>query len=94
MPDGKDIDESLLVMLNVLISNKKPEDIPRGLDNFRLMNRIAKAFDNAGKTGVLTLEESDYSFLKKTIESDIPSIWGSRDETMKAVDAFINAKQE
>lgn len=93
-PDGKEIDESLITLLNVLIANKKPEELPRGLDNFRLMNRLSKSFAKADETNVLELEEADYSFLKKTIESDIIGLWGARDDVMKAVDAFINAKQE
>lgn len=92
--DGKEVDESLLVMLNVLISNKKPEELPRGLDNFRLMHRISKAFTKAEETNILELEEADYSFLKKTLETDVVGIWGTKEELKEAVEDFLNAKQE
>jgi hypothetical protein len=93
-PSGSEADEDLLVVLNVLIGNKRPEEVPRGLDKFRLFNRVTKAFEKADKTGVLELEEFDYSFLKETIEKDIPCVWGMNPSISKAVEEFLNAKQE
>ena len=91
--DGNEYDESILTALNVLINNKKPEDIPRGLDKFRLFNRITKAFDKAEKSGELILEEADYKFLKDIVEKDIPSVWGANDNILKAVESFVDAKE-
>jgi hypothetical protein len=91
---GNEYDESLLVIFNVLINSKKPEDIPRGLDKFRLFNRMAKAFDKADETGDLVLEETDYKFLKDMIETSIPSSWGANENIMKAVESFLDAKIE
>jgi len=90
---SEDQDENLLTAFNVLIANKKPEDMPRGLDKFRTFSRLTKAFDKAEKSKVLELEEADYSFLKKEIESNIPSVWGMNENLMKAVEAFIEAKE-
>ena len=92
--DNKEIDEDLLVVLNVLIGNKRPEEVPRGLDKFRLFNRVTRAFEKADKTGILELEEFDYSFLKDTIEKDVPSTWGMNPNISKAIEEFLNAKQE
>jgi hypothetical protein len=92
--EGKDIDESLLNVLNVLLMNKKPEELPRGLDNFRLMNRLSKAFDKAEKSKELVLEESDYSFLKGIVEKDVIGVWGANTSICNAIEAFITAKQE
>jgi hypothetical protein len=92
--DEKEVEESLLSALSVLISAKKPEEIPHGLDKFRLYNRLAKAFDKAEEIGILELEEAEYKFLKETIENDIPSIWGSNKDITKAIDLFLEAKQE
>ena len=86
-------DENLLTAFNVLIANKKPEEMPRGLDKFRTFGRLTKAFDNADKSKELVLEEVDYMFLKKEIESNIPSIWGMNENLMKAVEAFLEAKE-
>jgi hypothetical protein len=94
LPDGTEIEESILSALSALISNKKPEEIPRGLDKYRLYNRLAKAFDKAEETGILELEEAEYSFLKETVEKDIPSIWGSNKDISEAIDLFLEAKQE
>ena len=94
LPDGTEIEESLLTALSTLISTKNPENMPRGLDKFRLYNRLVKAFDKAEESGILELEEIDYAFLKSTVESDIPSIWGSNSNITDAIDSFLNAKQE
>jgi len=91
---GKEYDESLLVIFNVLINSKKPEEIPRGLDKFRLFNRMARAFDKADEDGELVLEETDYKFLKDMIESSIPSSWGANENIMNAVESFLDAKIE
>ena len=92
--EGKEIDEDLLMALNVLLGNKRPEEIPRGLDKFRLFNRLNKAFDKADKSRELVLEESDYSFLKDMVEKDIPCIWGMNENLSKAIEDFLNTKQE
>ena len=89
----KEKDEDLLMVLNVLIANTKPEDMPRGLDNFRLFGRLSKAFDKADETKILELEEVDYSFLKGMIEKDAPAIWGMNENILKAVEAFLNAEE-
>lgn len=86
--------ESLLTALETLIAAKKPEEIPRGLDKFRLFGRLAKAFDRAVKAEELVLEEADYSFLKKMIESDVPSSWGLNPSLADAIEAFLEAKEE
>ena len=90
---SKEKDESLLTALNVLIVNKKPEDMPRGLDKFRLFGRLSKAFEKAEKTEVLELEEADYSFLKDTLEKDIPSSWGMNLNISKAIEDFLNTEE-
>jgi hypothetical protein len=92
--DGTEIEETLLSALSVLISMKKPEDIPRGLDKFRLYGRLAKAFESAETSGILQLEEAEYKFLKDTIEKDIPSIWGSNKDISEAINSFLDAKIE
>lgn len=90
----EDKDENLLDAFNVLIANKKPEEMPRGLDKFRTFGRLVKAFDKAENSKVLELEEVDYSFLKKEIESNIPSVWGMNENLMNAVEAFLDSKEE
>lgn len=92
--EGKEVEETLLSALSLLISAKKPEDLPRGLDKFRLYNKLTKAFDKAEKSGILELEELEYSFLKETIEKDIPSIWGSHKDISEAIENFLEAKSE
>ena len=92
--EGKEIEETLLSALNALISNKRPEELPRGLDKFRLYNKLAKAFDKAETSGILELEELEYGFLKETIEKDIPSLWGSHPDISQAIESFLEAKSD
>jgi len=92
--EGNEKDEDLLVALSVLIANKDPKEMPRGIDKHRLFNRIANAFEKAEKTRVLELEEADYSFLKETVEKDIPAIWGMNKNISKAIEDFLAAKNE
>ena len=90
----KEMEENLITILETLLMLKKPEDMPRGLDEFRLKGRLAKAFDSAKEKGELVLEETDYSFLKKTIEKDIPSNWGLSENIQKAVETFLETDEE
>lgn len=90
----KEVEENTSQVLEALIKNKKPEDMPRGLSHFRTFNRLAKAFDKADKSGVIELDESDYLFLKDTIEKEIPSIWGSNQNYADAITSFLDAKSE
>jgi len=92
LPEGKEVEESLLDIFSNLMGNKDPAQMPRGLDKFRIFTRISKAFDEADKTGILELEEGDYSFLKGIIEADIPGFWGTNKNISKAVEEFFNAK--
>ena len=92
--DSKEMDESLLIALNNLIGSKKPEEMPRGIDKFRLFSKISKAFEKAEKTGVLEVEELEYKFLKDTIEKDVPAAWGMNENIMNAITSFLDAKDE
>jgi len=92
--DGQDTQESLVTILSVLLANKDPKEMPRGLDNFRLYGRLSKAFTKAEKTDILTLEETDYKFLKDIIEKDVIALWGINDNMAEAVEAFVNAEIE
>ena len=92
--DTKEMDEDLLVALNNLVGSKKPEEMPRGIEKFRLFSKISLAFEKADKTGVLELEDREYTFLKETIDKDIPAAWGMSKTIMKAVTAFLEAKDE
>ncbi len=87
-------DEDLLTALNVLIANKKPEDMPRGLDKFRTFGRLSKAFEKADESRELVLEEADYKFLKDSIDSDVPSAWGMNMNILNAIEGFLAAEEQ
>ena len=89
----EDQDENLLVALNMIIANKKPEEMPRGLDKFRTFGRLVKAFDKADKSKILELEEVDYKFLKDEVEKNVPSVWGMNQNLITAIESFLEAKE-
>jgi len=91
--EGKEVKADTLQALSVLVNSKKPEEMPKGLDKFRLFNRLSKAFDKARDSKELILEETDYKFLKDTIESDIPSSWGMNQNISQAIENFLEAKE-
>ena len=90
---GNDVEADTLTLLNSLVSLMKPEEIPRGYDQFRLFGRIGKAFDKAEKTGFLEVEELEYSFLKKTIESQVIGPWAMNPDILEAVELFMDAEE-
>ena len=92
--DSKEADENLLVALNNLIGAKKPEELPRGIDKFRIFGKIAEAFEKADKSGILELEDREYKFLKETIDKDVPAAWGFNKNINKAITDFLEAKEE
>ena len=97
VPDGEgniiERDATLLVAINALLINKDPNTMPKGLDKFRTFNRLGKAFDAAEKEGVLTLDDADYIFIKKIVESDIPAAWGMNPDINKALELFLGAEE-
>ena len=91
--EGNESEVSMLVLLNTVVAGRKPEEIPKGIDKFRLYGRIAKVFNKADKTGVMELEESDYSFLKESLEKNVISTWALNPNINEAVEEFLNAKE-
>ena len=92
--DGKEIEENIVVVLKVLVSSQKPEDMPKGLEGFRLFNRLSKAFDDAEDNEYLILEEREYEYLKKLVESSVPPQWGFNKNITNAIESFLNVKEE
>lgn len=90
----KDVDENLLIAINHLLGSKRPEELPRGLEKFRIFGKIAKAFDAAAESNILELEAREYDFLKEIIEKDVPAAWGMNNNLCEAITAFVEAKDE
>ena len=91
---GDEVDEDTLMMLTHLLNNRAPERMPRGLDQFRLYNRLTKAFDRAKESKTLVLEEMDYKFLKDIVVQDVPASWGANEHIMAAIENFMQTKED
>jgi hypothetical protein len=94
LPDNTDKDETILDVIGILIGNKKLTELPKGIESFKIMGRIAVAFDSADKTGELVLEEREYDFLKKLIEAEIPCIWAMNKNLVTEMTLFLDAKED
>ena len=92
--EGKEIETDTVSLLEMMIRMQKPENMPKGIDNFRVMNRLTKAFDKAKKTNELQLEETDYKFLKDMLDKDVPAIWGTIPKAAEAIELFVEAKSD
>ncbi len=90
----KETKEDTLMALTMLINQKGPATMPRGLDAFRIMNRLSKAFDAAEQTDKLVLSDSDYTFMKDMVVNDLPSNWGRNPQIVDAIEAFLAPKEE
>lgn len=91
--EGKTHSEDLLMLLNLLVLNKDPKELPRGYEQFKLFSKLTKAFEKASETKILILEEDIYKFLRTMVERDIPSIWGTSRNIVEAVELFMNATE-
>jgi hypothetical protein len=87
-------DESLLSALNVLLMGRNPQDMLRGYQNFTTYMHVMGALSKAESTGILELEDADYEFLKKMIETDIPAQWAGSPNIAKSITTFMDAKKE
>lgn len=88
--DGdKEFEENITNVLTALLSFKDPKTLPTGFKQALMFSRILKAFENKEN---LILDDEDYNFLKKMVETDTPTIWGSNHNIMKALEDFNNAQ--
>lgn len=92
-PEGKKLrDESTIDVIEGLMKTADPKNIPNGWDQFRLFNKVKKSIDNADKTGVLSMEDDVYIFIKNLIEKGVPAQWGLNDDIYGVIDDIMNAK--
>lgn len=83
--DGKKGEENIVMIIKALLSFKDPKTLPQGFKQAMMFNRLFKAFENREE---LILEDEDYNFIKKMIETDTPAVWGTNSNIMKALEDF------
>jgi len=86
----KEIEENIVKVIMALLSFKDPKTLPQGFRQAMMFNRLFKAFENKEQ---LIIEDEDYNFIKKMIETDTPAIWGTNVNIMKALEDF-NAQDQ
>lgn len=91
---GKLKEVDLVEVLKVLINNRDPHKMPRGIDQHRFFGRLGKAFEKAEEKRVLELDEADYSQLKKIVEEDVDGAWGMHKDINKAIEDFMGAESK
>ncbi len=89
-----EIDQDSINILNMLINSIAPEKQPKGLDNFRMMNKITKAFDKAKGKEYLYLEAPEYKYIKDNALENLPANWGANPNAFAAINNFDNAEDK
>ena len=92
--EGKEMQESLIEVFSALLRNQNPQNMPKGFDKFRIFSKLIKSFDKAKISKILELEDTEYVFLKKLIESDVPAIWAMNTNILTNVETFMDLKVE
>ncbi len=90
---GEEKEVDLVEVLKILINNRDPSRMPRGIDQYRFYGRMNKIFEEAKKTNVLKIEEADYTQVKKIMEEDVPAAWGMNKDISKAIEEFLNVEE-
>ena len=102
LPVMEDAEENTVQILSFLLNNVDQRTIPTGFSQFRIFNKISKAFDKVekalpkanGKKIFLELGGAEYLFLKGLIDKNIPAQWGANENISKAVEAFMGASKD
>ena len=87
------LEQSTLGLIGTIFSGMKLEDMPKGLEQFRLFSRLDNAFREAENTGTIHLEEADYALLKRIVEKHVPAIWAMNKNLSETIDLIVNAEE-
>jgi len=87
--NGTERTENICMMLDAIL-RMKHDTLPKGIEGFRMMQRISSAFENKDKDGYMEFKDEDHAFLKKLLEENIPSVWGMSPKIAEAVETFLN----
>ena len=87
--DGKEVQETILNVISVIV-NLSMSDLPKGLEQFRLFQRLTKAMEEAETTKVLKLEDKDYDVIKNLVEKNVPSQWAFQKPIVEAIEDFLS----
>jgi len=90
--DGNDVDSDSAFLIKVLFQARDPQKMPKGIDMFRMFNRIGKACEKSVKSGFIELEEADYAQVKKAVEEDTPANWAFMEKVNEAIELIVNAE--
>jgi len=90
-PEGEAVEENTLMILTGVMNRAEH---PKGFDNFMRFHRLAIAIEKADKSGILELEEAEYTYLKDLVQKNIPAEWGANLSVNEAIEAFMDTKEE
>lgn len=85
-----------LKILNQIFQLVDPREMPKGLENFRLMQNIMNAYkkyEESEQKEYLFLEETEYNFFKSIIEKNIPVSWATSEKVNEVIMHFLEAEQ-
>lgn len=93
--DGQQVEvkESILDVLITLLTNLKSEDMPRGIEYFRIFKNISDAIEVAEKTNELIFEEREYDFIKGLLEENVLPSWALNPNIFNAITDFLSLEK-
>ena len=91
--EGNMVEDGSINMIEMLLSSAPPQELPRGLEQYKLFARLSTAFEKAKTKDTLELEDADYDLMKGIIERNIPAIWATNKDLSKAVEAVLAAEE-
>jgi len=90
---GKEEDVDTRILITNMVKGIPPQNIPRGLDNFRIMLSLHESLEKSKGKEYLNLEENVYKFLEDNCLTNIPAVWGMMDDISLAILAIVDAEQ-
>ena len=92
-PEGSTVEDNSINMIEMLLSSAPAQELPRGLEQYKLFARLSAAFEKAKTKDTLELEDADYNLMKGIIEKNIPAIWATNKDLSKAVESVLEAEE-
>ena len=88
LEDGTITKESMVTVLS-LIMTLAADFLPKGMEGFRFMRRIAEVLDAAEKEGILKIAADDFKILKDLVEKHIPAKLAGSPVIFSEVEKFL-----
>lgn len=91
---NEEVEASTIGLITNMIAAIPPQKLPRGVESFKVVNRLQKSLEAAKDKKELVLEEDVYRFLMDHCMAEIDPRWGMMPDVSKAVLDIVYAVEE